>query len=65
MPRRPRRLGGYIPICKGTTTAIKDPLFRQIADILSQTTYHQNFLDQDLGPSVGRVINDVSVLWPR
>jgi raffinose/stachyose/melibiose transport system substrate-binding protein len=53
--------GGYIPIYKGTASAITDPLFRQIADILSQTTYHQNFLDQDLGPSVGRVINDVSV----
>jgi raffinose/stachyose/melibiose transport system substrate-binding protein len=53
--------GGYIHIYKGTATAITDPLFRQIADILAQTTYHQNFLDQDLGPSVGRVINDVSV----
>jgi raffinose/stachyose/melibiose transport system substrate-binding protein len=53
--------GGYIPIYKGTATAITDPLFRQVADILAQTTYHQNFLDQDLGPSVGRVINDVSV----
>jgi raffinose/stachyose/melibiose transport system substrate-binding protein len=53
--------GGYIPIYKGTATAITDPLFRQIAGILAQTTYHQNFLDQDLGPSVGRVINDVSV----
>src|ERR1700683_2986535 len=53
--------GGYIPIYKGTATAITDPLFRQIADILSQTTYPPNFLDQDLGPSVGRVINDVSV----
>lgn len=53
--------GGYIPIYKGAATAITDPLFRQIADILSHTTYHQNFFDQDLGPSVGRVINDVSV----
>ncbi len=53
--------GGYIPIYKGTATSITDPLFRQIADILAQTTYHQNFFDQDLGPSVGRVINDVSV----
>ena len=25
------------------------------------TTYHQNYFDQDLGPSVGRVINDASV----
>jgi raffinose/stachyose/melibiose transport system substrate-binding protein len=53
--------GGYIPIYNGSGSAITDPLFRHIADILSQTTYHQNFLDQDLGPSVGRVINDVSV----
>jgi raffinose/stachyose/melibiose transport system substrate-binding protein len=53
--------GGYIPIYKGTAAAITDPLFRHVAEILSQTTYHQNFLDQDLGPSVGRVINDVSV----
>ena len=60
-PKRPRRAAAISPIYKGTATAITDPLFRQIADILSQTTYHQNFLDQDLGPSVGRVINDVSV----
>ena len=53
--------GGYIPIYKGAETAIKDHLFREIADILSKSTYHQNFLDQDLGPSLGRVINDVSV----
>jgi raffinose/stachyose/melibiose transport system substrate-binding protein len=53
--------GGYIPIYKGAETAIKDPLFREIADILSKSTYHQNFLDQDLGPSLGRVINDVSI----
>ncbi len=53
--------GVYIPVYKETASAITDPLFRQIADILAQTTYHQNFLDQDLGPSVGRVINDVSV----
>jgi raffinose/stachyose/melibiose transport system substrate-binding protein len=32
-----------------------------LADDLSKTTYHQNYFDQDLGPSVGRVINDVSV----
>jgi raffinose/stachyose/melibiose transport system substrate-binding protein len=32
-----------------------------VAAELAATTYHQNFFDQDLGPSVGRVINDVSV----
>ena len=36
-------------------------LFKRLADDLAKTTYHQNYFDQDLGPSVGRVINDVSV----
>ena len=34
---------------------------KQLANDLAATTYHQNYFDQDLGPSVGRVINDVSV----
>jgi raffinose/stachyose/melibiose transport system substrate-binding protein len=29
--------------------------------MLSNATWLQNFLDQDLGPSVGRVVNDVPV----
>ena len=40
---------------------ITNPLFKRLADDLAVTTYHQNYFDQDLGPSVGRVINDVSV----
>ena len=51
----------YIPVVKGSESAFTDPLFQRLADDLSKTTYHQNFFDQDLGPSVGRVINDVSV----
>jgi raffinose/stachyose/melibiose transport system substrate-binding protein len=51
----------YIPVVKGSESAFTDPLFKRLADDLSQTTYHQNFFDQDLGPSVGRVVNDVSV----
>jgi raffinose/stachyose/melibiose transport system substrate-binding protein len=51
----------YIPVYKGAESAIKDPLVKHLADDLAVTTYHQNFFDQDLGPSVGRVINDVSV----
>ena len=39
----------------------QNPLFKQIAADLAATTYHQNFFDQDLGPSVGRVVNDISV----
>jgi raffinose/stachyose/melibiose transport system substrate-binding protein len=51
----------YIPVVKGSETAFTDPLFKRLADDLAKTTYHQNYFDQDLGPSVGRVINDVSV----
>jgi raffinose/stachyose/melibiose transport system substrate-binding protein len=53
--------GAYIPVVTGTEAYIKNPLVKEIAGILAKTKYHQNFFDQDLGPSVGRVINDVSV----
>jgi raffinose/stachyose/melibiose transport system substrate-binding protein len=53
--------GAYIPVVKGANAVITDPLFKRLADDLAATTYHQNYFDQDLGPSVGRVINDVSV----
>jgi raffinose/stachyose/melibiose transport system substrate-binding protein len=51
----------YIPVNKGSEASFTDPLFKRLADDLAKTTYHQNYFDQDLGPSVGRVINDVSV----
>jgi raffinose/stachyose/melibiose transport system substrate-binding protein len=51
----------YIPVNKGSENAFPDPLFKRLADDLAKTTYHQNYFDQDLGPSVGRVVNDVSV----
>ena len=53
--------GAYIPVVKGAAEHFTDPLFKQLASDLAASTYHQNFFDQDLGPSVGRVINDVSV----
>ena len=53
--------GLYIPVYKGADQYIKDPIVKQIAGDLAKTTYHQNFFDQDLGPSVGRVVNDISV----
>jgi len=53
--------GAYIPVVNGTASAIQNPVFKQIASDLAATTYHQNFFDQDLGPSVGRVVNDISV----
>ena len=33
---------------------------RNIAQNLAKSKYHQNFYDQSLGPSVGRVVNDVT-----
>ena len=53
--------GAYIPVVKGSEAFIVDPLIKHLADDLAVTTYHQNYFDQDLGPSVGRVINDISV----
>ncbi len=51
----------YIPVVKGAEASFTNPLFKRLASDLAATTYHQNYFDQDLGPSVGRVINDVSV----
>lgn len=51
----------YIPVVKGAESAFTDPLFKRLAGDLAKTTYHQNYFDQDLGPSVGRVVNDISV----
>jgi raffinose/stachyose/melibiose transport system substrate-binding protein len=53
--------GAYIPVYKGMAANVKDPLVKQIAQNRAVSTYHQNYFDQDLGPSVGRVINDISV----
>jgi raffinose/stachyose/melibiose transport system substrate-binding protein len=53
--------GAYIPVVKGSEAFIVDPLIKHLADDLAVTTYHQNYFDQDLGPSVGRVVNDISV----
>jgi raffinose/stachyose/melibiose transport system substrate-binding protein len=50
-----------IPVAVGAEDGVTDPLIRQAADQLANSTWHQNFFDQDLGPSVGRVVNDVSV----
>jgi len=51
----------YIPVVKGAEASFTNPLFKRLAGDLAATTYHQNYFDQDLGPAVGRVINDVSV----
>ena len=50
-----------MPAVKGTDAYIQNPLVAEVARSIANSTWHQNFLDQDLGPSVGRVVNDVSV----
>ena len=53
--------GRLYPGRQGLGERVHRSLFKRLADDLAKTTYHQNYFDQDLGPSVGRVINDVSV----
>lgn len=52
---------GIIPVAKGAEDGVTNPLIKDSAKALLSETWHQNFLDQDLGPSVGRVVNDISV----
>lgn len=53
--------GMLIPAAVGAAAGLKDPIVKGFADTLEQSEFHQLFLDQDLGPSVGRVVNDVTV----
>ncbi|MFT4183841.1 MAG: extracellular solute-binding protein [Rhizobium sp.] len=53
--------GMLIPVATGAEDGVKGPLMHEAADQLAHSTWHQNFFDQDLGPSVGRVVNDVAV----
>lgn len=54
-------IGMLIPVAVGAQDGVTDPLMRGAADQLAASTWHQNYFDQDLGPSVGRVVNDISV----
>ena len=53
--------GMLIPATVGSEDGGKGPLMGDAAEQLAHSTWHQNFFDQDLGPSVGRVVNDVAV----
>ncbi|RCS21851.1 carbohydrate ABC transporter substrate-binding protein [Phyllobacterium salinisoli] len=53
--------GMIIPAALGAEDGIADPLMRASADQLAASTWHQNYFDQDLGPAVGRVVNDVTI----
>ncbi len=53
--------GNYIvPVVAGADAGFVSPFMRNIAQNLAHSKYHQNFLDQTLGPSVGRVVNDAT-----
>jgi raffinose/stachyose/melibiose transport system substrate-binding protein len=52
---------GLIPVAIGAETGIATDLVKLAAAQLGASTWHQNFLDQDLGPNLGRVVNDVTV----
>jgi raffinose/stachyose/melibiose transport system substrate-binding protein len=57
------RLAGanfLIPVVKGADAGLSSPFMKGIADNLAKSNYHQNFYDQSLGPSVGRVVNDAA-----
>lgn len=50
-----------IPVALAALDGVRNPLLMLSAEALASETWHQNFLDQDLGPNVGGVVNDVSV----
>jgi raffinose/stachyose/melibiose transport system substrate-binding protein len=52
---------GDIPVIAGAEEAIKDPTLLDVVEQKSKATWHQNYVDQDLGPNVGRVVNDMAV----
>ena len=53
--------GSYvIPVVQGAEAGLNNSFMKMIAANLAKSQYHQNFYDQSLGPSVGRVVNDVS-----
>ncbi|MDR3438764.1 extracellular solute-binding protein [Telmatospirillum sp.] len=53
-------LGLWLPIVKGTQSAIPDPGIRGVAELLTQAPHHQLYLDQAFGASVGSALNDAA-----
>ncbi|HWU17050.1 MAG TPA: extracellular solute-binding protein [Devosia sp.] len=52
---------GILSTTLGAEAGVVDPYMKEIVTEMAKATWHQNFLDQDLGPNVGRVVNDMSV----
>ncbi|CAN7643464.1 extracellular solute-binding protein [Bosea sp. LjRoot90] len=49
-----------IPTYKGAEATLSTAIMQNVAKNIAASKYHQNFYDQDLGPSVGRVVNDAT-----
>ena len=54
------REGFWIPVAKGADKDIKNQFLKKISKNISVSEYHQLFLDQALGATVGGAVNDVS-----
>jgi raffinose/stachyose/melibiose transport system substrate-binding protein len=50
--------GVFIPVVKGTVSALQDPFLREIAEHIQQAGWIEIPMDQLLGPDTGRVFND-------
>ena len=50
----------FIPIAIGTSDAMENPFYVQVARNIEASSYHQICLDQFLGASVGATINEIS-----
>ncbi|MES0864292.1 extracellular solute-binding protein [Ruegeria sp. SCPT10] len=58
--KRAAREATYIPTVPSAGDLVEDPILKQFAAIGGASTYHQLFLDQYFGSSLGGAINDVS-----
>lgn len=50
----------HIPIVGGGADSMTNPFKRQVAEDINKAHWHALFFDQQLGPQVGGVVNDVS-----
>lgn len=58
--RKAAKRGIFVPVAKGSEEALATPYARKVAEILADSTFHQVFLDQALGTSVGATVNNIS-----
>lgn len=50
----------FIPIAEGSADQMENAFYIEVAQHIADSSYHQIFLDQFLGASVGAAINDIS-----